>query len=169
MPDDYRKPWLIGEAPARIMDGRIVPAFSSRSGQRLSELVDEDVTEAFHTHNLLERWPGSAGKGSRFPIEHARNAASKWALHRRRDIEGNLVILVGGRVAEAFRCLPATPILTWLPFKNPNVRIVIPRVSARFCIIPHPSGVNRWWNVPGNGEKVERALKEALEWARRRS
>lgn len=86
--------------------------------------------------NLLREWPGYAAKGSAFPIGAATSAALR--LRRRGFLGRRIVVLGGRRVASAFG-------LATLDYFKP-VRLF----GVEFILAPHPSGVNRWWNNPGN-------------------
>lgn len=126
---------LLGEAPGRGHDDQ--PAFSSRSGQFLSDLIGQDVREALDCQNLLQKWPGrSAGKGALFPQDLARISARRFLEEVPQDAR---VIFAGQRVVKAFGFRKLPP-LEW----------VHRYVGARFwcALLPHPSGVNRWWNDP---------------------
>ncbi len=133
---------LVGESPPRIVGA---PLFSGPSGRRLIEasgLGPLGYVAAFGRLNLLERHPGSAGKGSLFPLEEAREAVEEVAP----ALEGRFVVLLGGRVASAFRFgLPYFEVGRW-------------RGSS--CLaVPHPSGVNRWWNEPANVARFRSVMK----------
>lgn len=134
------KTLLVGEAPARTTVG--ARPFTGRTGDRLAELAGlERLRDGFDAVNLLDRWPGPAGpKGSAFPLALARPAAE--ALRPR--IRRRRVILVGRRVASAFR-LASLPYLTW---------------EGQVAVLPHPSGVCRWWNEPENVELAAEFLRD---------
>jgi uracil-DNA glycosylase len=131
---------IIGQAPGRANDGG--PAFLGRSGRRLAELSGvpfQELSRVFDLRNLLKRWPGrSKGKGDRFPVRAARAAA----LAAAPALKGRKVILVGRGVAAAFSGGEGrSEFFRWregegLPFERATV--------------PHPSGVNLWWNDPEN-------------------
>lgn len=155
----------MGEAPGRQHEGE--PPFSSRSGDRLSELLGEDVRLVFRCHNLLNYCPPKTegGKGEAFSGEHfekARRTARsycRWFAKRSpldwSDQEGPAsqrplrVILAGGRVAKAFRLRSPTPLLEWRSLYLLSTHPMPPN-SAWVAVIPHPSGVNRWWNEKDN-------------------
>lgn len=136
---------LIGEAPARTTVG--ARPFTGPTGRRLAELAAlAELRDGFDAVNLLDRWPGRAGrKGSAFPLALARPAAEALLprLRRRR------VILVGRRVAAAF-WLARLPYLTWAH-----------EHGVALAVLPHPSGVCRWWNEPENVAAASAFLREA--------
>jgi uracil-DNA glycosylase len=145
------RPLIIGEAPARTGDPR--RPLMGRSGSRLAALCGldlQDYARTFARANVLERWPGKLGKGDAFDLPTARLRA---ALLRRRFVGGRLVVLLGLRTARAFG-LPAA-------YLTPA------RVAcANVVVLPHPSGINRWWNDPENVRRATRFLRRLAREAR---
>jgi hypothetical protein len=140
---------LLGEAPARKFEGQ--PPFSSSSGDFLTKLIGMPVRVMFDCANILDYWPGSAGKGSKFPMGEAQKELRLWKVDG--EFLGRRVILAGSRVAKAWGA-PAGQILTWN------------KADAHcdaFAVLPHPSGVNRWWNDPQNRENAKFFLMEELK------
>src|SRR5687768_10455370 len=141
------RPLLIGEATS-VSGGR---PFDGRSGRMLAGLAGlslEEFLDAVEAVNLLPRWPGrsSAPKGHAFPRHDAFVAA------RRIDLTGRTVVLAGKRVALAFGLRE----VKWLtPAK-------VGRGEAFCAVIPHPSGIVRWWNEARNGRAVARFLRRLL-------
>jgi uracil-DNA glycosylase len=137
-----KKMLIIGQAPGRsvdILDGKRV--FEGTPGRRLANLCGltlDEFLSIFDTINVLERFPGKQGKGDSFPIEEARLHAAEI------DVEKyDLVLLAGKNVAAAFGWVDAQ-YMEW---------------RERFAVIPHPSGVNRWWNNPRNMESMRRFMR----------
>ncbi len=155
-----RRTILLGEAPGRGFDDR--PAFSSKSGVFLSELMGLNVQQTFVCHNLLSEWPGqSSGKGAAFPLAEAR-AAGEALMKRLHDVpnqqpgEKRRIILAGKRVAKAMRVRPEIDYLTWHTFWLGSTSSWCD--EHEFAILPHPSGVNRWWNDRENKAAARRFL-----------
>lgn len=140
------KTLLLGEAPSRTSDP--LRPFSGSSGDRLRLVLGGALRPSYQLANLFSAWPGreSDGKGSRWDAREARAAAS--AL----DLRGRRVVFVGRRVARAFGHERA-PFLEWAEDER----------GFRFAVLPHPSGIVRWWNEPAN---VERARSFLLDAAR---
>lgn len=139
---------IIGEAPARTGDPR--RPLLGRSGGRLAALCGlelQDYRRAFARANVLERWPGRLAKGDAFDLPAARQRA---ALLRRRFVGGRLVVLLGRRTARAFGLDSAY----FLPQRV---------ACANVVVLPHPSGVNRWWNEPKNLARAARFLRRAAK------
>lgn len=137
------RPLLVGEAPGRRAKPGDRP-FDGRCGSRLSDLIGRDVHECFDVVNLLDEWPGpgGSGKGDAFPAELATNAALELL---KRDSHGTIV-LAGARVVAAFK-LSTRPL---------GGSISGSRV---YFHVPHPSGVNRWWNDPVNAAQAGALLR----------
>ena len=154
-------PLLIGEAPPPSGLGPLGP-FDCDSGDKLAGLLTEaaapngpawtreEALAAFERVNVLERWPGKAGKGSRFPVAEARQGANAIVG---RLLVGQRVVLAGKRVASAFGLL--APIGAWV-----NVR------GTHFTVIPHPSGSTRDYNCALTRVAAGSALLRAIERCR---
>lgn len=139
------RPLVIGQAPARGSDDTL--ALAGRSGARLRKLLccpaEEDFRARFDSFNVLPKWPGKAGKGDRFPHRIAKSIAS-----RIRFCSGP-VLLLGG-AAGAFG------VSSWFEWEM----LASGDTSDVWgCALPHPSGVNRWWNEADNKERAERFFK----------
>lgn len=144
------RPLIIGEAPARTGDPR--RPLLGRSGSRLAKLCGldlQDYARRFARANVLEQWPGRLTKGDAFDLPTARLRA---CVLRRRFVGGRLVVLLGRRTALAFglRCAYLQP----------------ERVAcANVVVLPHPSGINRWWNEPENVRRASSFLRRAARQA----
>ncbi len=147
-----RKIFLIGQAPSRLGNPE-KPL--EESIDRLSVLCDVPLhlllskTERL---NLLQRWPGksSGGKGDRFPIRDAEIAAGVAA----RFLRYARVVFVGSGVARAFRF--SHPPLAWREWFD----------GGSAAVLPHPSGVNLWYNSEENRAVARRFLLDALDGGR---
>lgn len=158
---------LVGEAPpkSRMRDSPTSLPFSGSAGRRLSELIGQDVTQAFETRNLIPEWPGQSHHGSLFPIVKARSGV----VELLRTLPFNppaRLIFAGGRVAKAFK-LGNLSMLEWRQIKvgfrgAPGGNHWFEK-RLWVAKIPHPSGVNRWWNEPGAEDQVREFLLAELE------
>lgn len=103
--------------------------------------------------NLLKRWPGYDRRGSAFPLIGAQRRArlihESPSPHRAR-------ILAGRRVAAAFN------LYDFDYFEALDVD------GHDYVVVPHPSGVNRWWNDPGNRSRARVFFESLGRMARRR-
>ena len=137
---------IIGQAPA-LKDDRTSP-LSGRTGHRLATLMDMDMEEfltTFDRANLFNKFPGKAesGGGDAFPLRQATTNAFKLMQDNPPD-NYRAVILLGKNVAKAFN-IQKPEFFEWggSTHRPPTV------------VIPHPSGLNRWWNELSN-EKIAR-------------
>jgi uracil-DNA glycosylase len=157
-------PILVGEAPSRDTEG--LPPFSGRSGACLEELLGRPLRERFVVVNVLGRWPGRQGseKGSAFPrLEAARGAlrlAEEYAASSRRWV------FCGWRVRDAFAAAlgvhwTSQRYLRWEWLRDHDGMFGV----ETYAVLPHPSGVNLWWNDPANVERARRFLREAARCA----
>jgi uracil-DNA glycosylase len=147
-----RRPVIVGQAPgARAIRSPL----SGLSGRRLATFAGLDLADflvAFERVNLIEAFPGKAGKGDAFPIAVARAA---WAELRPR-LAGRDVILLGRGVARA--ASHKAPPFAWLVYAD----------KTRIALCPHPSGVNRWWNVAPHGRAARRFWRDLAQARLRR-
>jgi uracil-DNA glycosylase len=138
------KVMFIGQAPSRITEGS--PAFTGNTGRKIAALMGishADFLARFDGTNLLEHYPGKSGRGDAFDVRLASVYARViWPTLPRR------VVFVGKRVATAFGFADLAP-CSWVESGD---RLV--------ALLPHPSGVNHWWNDAGNREKGRAFLRE---------
>ena len=135
-----RKIVLIGQAPSRTGDPS--RPLASNKLAALCGLTKKEYLRKFRRLNIFDAWPGKNGKGDAFPLAQARIRAAqlvKNLMHER-------VVFVGIKTAEAFSFEFAP--LKWQRFNN-----------GAAAILPHPSGVNRWWNDPGNRKMASRFMR----------
>ena len=136
---------IIGQAPGKPKEGQgPCEAFcsASPSGKRIRAVLGDD-----HDYvNLLLYYPGRGDsnhpKGHHWPVAEARCQAELMLP----TLQGRKVVFAGRNVADAFGI--NSPWLTWawgLGFK--------------MIVVPHPSGVNRWWNSPENLLKLREAMQ----------
>lgn len=113
----------------------------------MRRLLDRDLSPTFEVVNLFDVYPGAARKGTKWDAPAAREKAA--ALIPTFS-PGARVILVGRRVSTAFG-YPWLSFLTWTYDDHPPGFYV--------AVIPHPSGIVRWWNSPDNVEAARRFLR----------
>lgn len=115
------------------------------AGWRLWKMTGLSRAEyvALDRRNLLNHFPGSG-----FPVSEARAAAEAMTP----SLSGRRVLLLGTGVACAFGLNP-TPAsyLSWVDTTT----------GLRVAVVPHPSGRNRWYNDPANGEAARAFLTAA--------
>lgn len=147
------KPLIIGEAPNR--NGDPARPLGGACGRRLADLcgiTPREFARRFQRVNVLAAWPGAQSiKGATFPMSAARTAASRL---RRRFVAGRIVIVLGRRVARAFE-------VDGEYFEPQRV------AGATIVIVPHPSGVNRWYNSRQHERLARRRLSAIAAYAAR--
>ena len=145
---------FVGQAPSQETDG--LPPFVGRCGKFLAEeLMGISQEEMLRDHdflNVLDRWPGRGVGGDRFPIIEAK-AAAKSKLDQ---VKGRTVVLLGQNVARAFG-IEKFQYMVWYQYHGERNReeVLIPLL----CVMPHPSGRNRFWNRPENRDKAKKFLR----------
>jgi uracil-DNA glycosylase len=145
---------LIGQAPGPNNGRR--RAFEGPCELRLAGLLGvsvEELRSRLRMTNLLDEFPGDAGrhrgKGDVFPLAVAREAA------RRKPLVG-MSILAGRNVATAYGIRNA------LYFRWVTVGWSRDTSPVLVCVIPHPSGVNRWWQERANRLRARSFLRRHL-------
>ena len=119
--------------------------------------------------NLLDYWPGrDEKKGFNFPMDEGRDAAARLCRElrspSRTSVEGvkfcqfggrmfrppEMVLLAGRRVGRAF-CAHSVDYF--------RVRLDDKVGSVPWVLVPHPSGINHWWNDDANRLGAEMFLR----------
>lgn len=158
------KPILIGEAPEKDArsDCPLYPYPPQSSGGKLYSMSPFTNRKAFikscYRLNLLAEYPGDGDKLWTWPKERARHCAMN--LKGSGLVSDRRVVLVGAKVASAFD-LPlgfgpdTINVLQWYewPFGGYSKDFTV-------AIMPHPSGLNRWYNDPVNRMRTEEFLRE---------
>lgn len=156
---------LLGESPAagtqHDPESWLAPG-SSPSADRLLKFTGYDVDtymDTFDRDNLLHHLPNRSGKGRSFPLSRAKRQVDRilgkmWAPSAR-------VVMLGRRVATAFEwwewdrrigLMPHSKVryLTWYRIMGKHGRVIWA------AVVPHPSGVNRWWNDANNRRRARK-------------
>jgi len=118
-------------------------------GRRMAQLAGISFFSYLrHTdrRNLLDRCPGK-----RFPCAEAFRRAESM----REELCGRRVIFMGRMVATAFGCAQCG-LLKW--YSGPDLCLPM----EAFAILPHPSGLNRWWNRGRHTSMARKFLREAF-------
>lgn len=138
------KPLIIGEAPSknevteRPIEGRVGRRLAACAG-----LSFGDFLYHFERVNLLHERQETIGKGFTFDTVAARIEADRL---RSTFVPDQVVLLLGGRVAEAFGI-----------HDEYFTKHILNKAHA--YLVPHPSGVNRWWNEAANVEKANAFMR----------
>lgn len=144
------KPLIIGEAPSKNQDPP--HPIEGRIGQRLADLSGLTLPEFlahFDRTNLIHVRQDTAAHGFQFDMPLARRRAEVLAQSFRPN---QIVLLLGQRVAMAFGFSNRTQ-----PFVQHHIH------GAEVRIVPHPSGINRWWNEPKNEDAAKVFMRTIVE------
>lgn len=148
------KPLLVGEAPSK--NEVTETPLEGRVGRRLADLAGLTVDQylaRFDRVNLLHVRQDTKEKGFEFDLPAARDAVRE--LRRNGTLRDRAVVLLGHRVAEAFG------VGNLRYFRGmPNGQ------GGMIWLMPHPSGVNRWWNDQSNCEEAREFMRGLLERTR---
>lgn len=156
---------LVGQAPPRA--GLPRGPLSGRAAldhlSALASLDPDDLLASTERYNLLGRFPGRhpSGKGDALPPASARRAAARLVP----KLRGRRALLLGRGVARAFG-VGDLPFFVWTPCARRGGRL-LPLVehgsgAALIAVVPHPSRVSRWWNMPANRAAAAAFLSGAL-------
>lgn len=137
-----KRPLIVGEAPSATSDPET--PISGECGKRLARYASlslSDFQAKFARMNLIMKYPGKdeGSKGTRWDAATAKRFADVV------DSKDRLVILLGLRVAAAFGF--KADYLEEKPYRG-----------GLFVIVPHPSGINQWYNKWRNVAKVKKYL-----------
>lgn len=133
---------FVGQAPSSDSDSQ--SPLSGRSGLKLSEMLELSMEEflSFTRHNLNHLYGGKEGKGDAFDFELGEATARelmKQPFQR--------YVLLGASVCSCFSVAWA-PLETW------------ERGDKSFLCLPHPSGINMWYNDSKNRQRAKAKLNE---------
>lgn len=141
---------LVGEAPSRQHGAFAGPWFDRVA--RMAGLADAEALRGRVEHvNLFSEPRPRQGRGSSFDPKAARRLALELAPR----LAGKRVVFLGRRVSGAFGVLRVTPSLTWFAKAVEGVELTV-------AVLPHPSGVDRWWNSRMNRLRAVDFLRAAL-------
>lgn len=164
---------LVGEAPnAASVDKPRLWLRPDRSGirhsaNRLLEFTGYDMRtylRTFDRTNLIHELPPKDGRGRSFPMNWARLLAPDLLGQAAR--KNQCVILLGARLRQVFDWIgeegpvpkQGVKYLHWYraTMKGSVMRPVV-------AVVPHPSGINRWWNSEDNRADARRFFQELQE------
>lgn len=162
--DDHRrsKPVLLGLSPSPSSppdSPALVPPYgeplTSTTARVLTEVLGRPVSEVFATVNLLE------SPGDEESLEKIRERAPLL----RELLAGRQVVALGRLAA---RALTSRPAIDWMVWSRLDLEVAasgkqIPGIRmTAVAALPHPSGLNRWWNDRRNREAARRFLFELM-------
>jgi uracil-DNA glycosylase len=145
--------YLFGQAPG-IVEGEERLPWRGRAGQALRRWLelDEDTFYAtFYCASVTRCYPGRApsGRGDRTPTPREQDLCEFWRDWELELLRPRLIVTVGGLALR--RMLGFTDLTACVggAFERDGVP-VIP--------LPHPSGASSWPYMPGNRDRLARAL-----------
>lgn len=147
------KPLIVGEAPSkneiteRPIEGRIGKRLAALCGLSLEEFLNH-----FERVNLLHVRQDTADHGFEFDREAARASAVQLMAGWKED---RVILLLGHRVADAFGVRREY-------FVERRYKEFVGEVR----VLPHPSGINRWWNGSANYKDAEAFMRNIVERTR---
>eukprot|EP01060_Flectonema_neradi_P013346 TRINITY_DN20104_c0_g1_i1.p1 TRINITY_DN20104_c0_g1~~TRINITY_DN20104_c0_g1_i1.p1 ORF type:complete len:196 (+),score=26.02 TRINITY_DN20104_c0_g1_i1:89-676(+) len=145
---DRTKGLIVGQAPG-ANNGKKYP-LKGDGEKRLARLCgyrnSAELWRNFDRVNLLSEFPGRQphGGGDHFPAKPAREAAARIALAGR-----PVVFLLGRGVAKAF-----------------GLSLGLLQRKRNIIVLPHPSGVNHFWNEASATALVAIAVRKTLRATR---
>ncbi len=139
---------FIGQAPSSASNA--LQPLSGRCGMVLAQLLGvtmKDFLDYAQRYNLNSAYPGRAGeKGDGFDYETGMNMASVLMNETNKSF-----VLLGDKVCHCFSVS-----------YNKLETSADERTHNRFFVLPHPSGVNLWWNEARNRRSAKTALREFI-------
>jgi len=159
----HQRVMIVGQAPGVRAHTTGVP-WSGRSGEILREWLaragfpPEEWRETWYLTSLTKCFPGKAtkGQGDRAP---SRAEIALCADHL--DMELRMVrpeiIVTLGKLA-AGRLIPGASRLPLAELVGTTREVDLPHGRTLIVPLPHPSGVSRWLNDPGNRSLVDAAM-----------
>lgn len=174
---------LLGEAPNEATAGRprawLLPD-RSRARHAANNLLRHsgwsltDYLRVFQRRdNLVHECPPRAEKGYTWHAQEGRRNVPR--IIRKHGLLGedrvSRMVILGRRVASCFEwegfhtgapmAKSKVPLLEWHVVRAPHLDRAGDFIEA--AILPHPSGVNTWWNLPENREAARAFLAELRE------
>ena len=143
------RPLVVGEAPSRTSD----PAdpITGRCGAKIAALAGltvDEFADRFERANLLDAYPGKldGSKGTLWDPISAKKRADE--IVGERFGASRYVVLLGRRVATAFG-------VGRVDYMEETAAIR----GAAVVVLPHPSGINRWYNDARNVARASAFMK----------
>ncbi len=152
--------FLIGQAPG-IREPMAQKNFAWTAGKRLFQwfltigMTEEKIRENAYITAVTKCYPGKAkhGKGDRKPNRQEVENCAPYLDEALRITSPSVVVLIGSLAIE--RILGPQPFSEVI---GKEFQKELPGGPAWVIPIPHPSGASPWPYMPGNKEKLERAM-----------
>jgi hypothetical protein len=141
---------LIGQAPSQ--HGDPTKPLTGRIGKKIARLARVSMfmyLRKTERYNLMGSWHGKKGKGDVFLVDEARTTARSFFGYLR----NRHILFIGRAVANAFYA-PGKKYCEWRYSKD---------WDCHFAILPHLSGIVRWWNDPENTRQASIFLQNTFQ------
>jgi uracil-DNA glycosylase len=148
-----QRAYLFGQAPG-IVEGQERLPWRGRAGQALRrwlEMDEETFYSTFYCASVTRCYPGRApsGRGDRTPTPREQDLCEFWRDWELELLRPRLIVTVGGLALR--RMLGFTDLTACVGERYEREGVpVVP--------LPHPSGASSWPHMPGNRERLARAL-----------
>lgn len=146
---------FVGQAPGRGGDPARPLGSASASGRRflrLAGLTEEQLYDRARVVNLVDYWPGKKGKGDAVPMVVDLVVITAIA-------ESDKTVFVGRAVCDRLLGSAVSRRMDFFRWYSAFGGLSL------FAVMPHPSGVNYWWNDPENEGRARRFLRRTLRKA----
>jgi uracil-DNA glycosylase len=152
--------FLVGQAPG-IKEPAAQKNFAWTAGKRLFQwfgtlgMTEEKIREHAYITSVTKCYPGKAkhGKGDRKPNPLEVANCAPYLDDALRIMKPSVVVLIGSLAIE--RIMGSQPFSEVI---GKEFQKELPGGTAWVIPIPHPSGASPWPYMPGNKEKLEKAL-----------
>jgi uracil-DNA glycosylase len=152
--NDYtgQRAYMFGQAPG-VIEGAERRPWRGRAGRTLRrwlELEEDQFYATFYCASVTRCYPGRppSGRGDRVPTPREQELCEFWRDWELELLRPRLIVTVG---ALAVKRLLGLPDLSCIGERYEHGGVVV-------IPLPHPSGASAWPNLPGNRERLERAL-----------
>lgn len=149
-----QRAYILGQAPG-VVEGEQRRPWRGRAGQTLRRWLglEEDAFYAtFYCASVTRCYPGraAAGGGDRTPTAREQELCSFWREWELRLLRPRLIVPVGGLAIRRLLGISSLDAAIGTRFDHGEA-VAVP--------LPHPSGVSRWMNDPGNQRHLGRAVE----------
>jgi uracil-DNA glycosylase len=149
-----QRAYLFGQAPG-IVEGEERLPWRGRAGRQLRRWLDMDEDtfySTFYCASVTRCYPGRArsGRGDRAPTPQEQELCRFWRDWELELLRPRLIVTVGGLALRSMLGLTDLTAAAGERFERQGVPVVP---------LPHPSGASSWPHLPGNRERLARALE----------
>ena len=152
-PFAHQRAYMYGQAPG-VEEGKERLPWRGRAGRTLRrwlELDDDAFYSTFYCASVTRCYPGRApsGRGDRTPTPREQELCAFWRRWELELLRPALIVTAGGLALRALLGRPSLTVCVGERYELSGVPVVP---------LPHPSGASSWPNLPGNRERLHRAV-----------